>query len=136
MSTKHQITVKQETGEHFTAHFANNYQFSISGSEDIAGARPKQLLLASLAGCTGIDVVSLLAKMRVEYSDFSLSVEADLTDEHPKVYSAIYLTYHIKVNEADKEKVEKAVKLSEEKYCGVSAMLKKNCPIYIHIDFL
>ncbi|MFN4082300.1 MAG: OsmC family protein [Bacteroidia bacterium] len=135
MSTTHQIKVAQQQGEHFKA-FVNDYEFSISGDANIAGARPKPLLLASLAGCTGIDVVSLLAKMRVQYSDFSLDVSADLTEEHPKVYSVIYLTYNIKVNDSDKDKVEKAVKLSEEKYCGVSAMLIKNCPIHVKINYL
>lgn len=135
MNTVHNITVNHQMGQHFTADMGG-YELSMSGDPDIAGARPKQLLLASLAGCTGIDVVSLLDKMRVAYSDFSLNVSADLTDDHPKVYSVIKLTYRIKVNEADREKAEKAVKLSEEKYCGVSAMLGKNCPIHIQIDWL
>jgi len=135
MAVKHFVAVNQLAGQHFNA-LVNGYQFSISGDDNIPGTRPKQLLLAALAGCTGIDVVSLLEKMRVIYSDFNLNVSADLTDEHPKVYSAIYLTYQIKVNHSDKEKVEKAVKLSEEKYCGVSAMLIKNCPVYVKINFL
>jgi putative redox protein len=135
MTTKHEVVVNHQNGQHFTANI-NGFELSMSGDEHIKGARPKPLLLASLAGCTGIDVVSLLEKMRVSYTDFSLVVNAELTDEHPKVYSNIYLTYRIKVNEADKEKVEKAVKLSEEKYCGVSAMLRKNCPIHVVIDWL
>ncbi len=135
MATKHEVLVNHQNGQHFTANL-NGFELSMSGDENINGARPKPLLLASLAGCTGIDVVSLLDKMRVEYTDFSLVVNADLTDEHPKVYSAIYLTYRIKVNEVDREKVEKAVKLSEEKYCGVSAMLGKNCPIHVNINWI
>ena len=135
MATKHEVLVNHQNGQHFTANLYG-FELSMSGDENINGARPKPLLLASLAGCTGIDVVSLLDKMRVEYTDFSLVVNADLTDEHPKVYSAIYLTYRIKVNEVDREKVEKAVKLSEEKYCGVSAMLGKNCPIHVNINWI
>ncbi|MCE2741133.1 MAG: OsmC family protein [Sphingobacteriales bacterium] len=98
------------------------------------GPSPKPLILSSLAGCTGIDVVSLLNKMHVSYSDFNITVEADLGDEHPKMYTEIRLTYFIKTDERDK--MEKAVQLSLEKYCGVSAMLRKVCPIIHKIVFL
>jgi putative redox protein len=98
------------------------------------GPSPKPLILSSLAGCTGIDVVSLLNKMHVSYSDFNITVEADLGDEHPKMYTEIRLTYFIKTDE--KDKMEKAVQLSLEKYCGVSAMLRKVCPIIHKIEFL
>ena len=98
------------------------------------GPSPKPLILSSLAGCTGIDVVSLLNKMHVSYSDFNITVEADLGDEHPKMYTEIRLTYFIKTDERDK--MEKAVQLSLEKYCGVSAMLSKVCPIIHKIVFL
>ena len=98
------------------------------------GPIPKPLILSSLAGCTGIDVVSLLNKMHVSYSDFNITVEADLGDEHPKMYTEIRLTYFIKTDERDK--MEKAVQLSLEKYCGVSAMLRKVCPIIHKIVFL
>ena len=98
------------------------------------GPSPKPLILSSLAGCTGIDVVSLLNKMHVSYSDFNITVEADLGDEHPKMYTEIRLTYFIKTDERDK--MEKAVQLSLEKYCGVSAMLRKVCPIIHKIEFL
>lgn len=98
------------------------------------GPSPKPLILSSLAGCTGIDVVSLLNKMHVSYSDFNITVEADLGDEHPKMYTEIRLTYFIKTDE--KDKMGKAVQLSLEKYCGVSAMLSKVCPIIHKIVFL
>ncbi|RQD70295.1 MAG: OsmC family peroxiredoxin [Tindallia sp. MSAO_Bac2] len=89
------------------------------------GARPKPLLLASLAGCTGIDVVSILKKMRVELEGFRMEVGANLTEEHPKIYDKIMVTYYFKGKDLPMDKLEKAVQLSEEKYCGVSAMLKK-----------
>ncbi len=103
---------------------------------DNKGGNPKQLLLVSLATCTGMDVVSLLKKMRVEYSSFSIGVEADLTEEHPKVFSEIRLTYYLTGHEIDKEKVKKAVDLSQDKYCGVSAMLKKNSPVLYTIEYI
>lgn len=87
------------------------------------GPRPKALLLVSLAGCTGMDVISILKKMRVEPDEFRMSVEATLTEEHPKVYDTITLIYEFKGDDLPFEKLEKAVNLSQERYCGVSAML-------------
>lgn len=109
---------------------------SMASGGDDSGASPKKLLLAALAGCTGIDVVSLLQKMRVPFSDFELVTEADLTDEHPRVFSRVIIRYRIRVAPEHREKVEKAVHLSEEKYCGVSAMLKRNSPVDFQIEFL
>ncbi len=105
------------------------------GGED-SGPPPKKLLLGTLATCTGMDVVSLLQKMRVEFSDFEIVTNADLTEEHPKVFSNIEVVYRIKVDESDRGKVEKAVALSQEKYCGISAMLKKNSPMEYRIEYL
>jgi putative redox protein len=89
------------------------------------GASPKKLLLAGLAGCTGIDVVDMLQKMRALPETFRLEVVAELTDEHPKVYSSIHLRYIFGGPQLDAAKIEKAVTLSKTKYCGVSAMLVK-----------
>lgn len=118
----------------------DQYRFTMDANPEIGGTQqgpsPKKVLLSTLAGCTGIDVVSLLHKMRVQFSDFEIITDADLTTEHPKVFTHINLTYRIRVAPEDREKVEKAVHLSEEKYCGISAMLKKNSPINVSIDFL
>ena len=93
------------------------------------GFGPKALLLAGLAGCSGIDVVDILEKMKVQFSDLSMETEAEQTDEHPKVFKEIVITYMIKTDLENQEKVRKAVELSLDKYCGVSAMLKKNSAI-------
>ncbi len=103
---------------------------------DDNGASPKQIMLASLAGCTGMDVVSMLNKMKVEFSDFSMDVDAELTDEYPRIYNKVKLTYKIKIAEADQPKFEKAVALSEEKYCGVSAMFKAFADLKKEIIYL
>lgn len=97
------------------------------------GPRPKQLLLAGLIGCTGIDVMSILKKMKVEVEDSSIEVVADSTEEHPKVYKDIHLIYRFKGKNLPLKNIEKAVSLSQEKYCGVSAMLKKATPITYEI---
>jgi len=102
---------------------------------DDSGASPKQLLLAGLAGCTGMDVASLLKKMRVPFTNFEMDIEADLTEEHPIVFSEIRLKYIFWGENLDKAKVEKAVNLSKDRYCGVSAMLKKNSPIDYSIEY-
>ncbi len=105
------------------------------GGEDL-GPSPKKLILSSLAGCTGIDVVTLLNKMRVNFSDLSIITEAELADEHPKVFTYINVIFSIKVATKDQEKVEKAVNLSKDRYCGVSAMLQKNSPVNYKINYL
>jgi|SRR5436190_9878158 len=93
------------------------------------GVGPKSLLLSGLAGCSGIDVVDILVKMRVDFASLEIEAEATLTEEHPKIFKEIQLTYKIKTNKSNEEKIMKAIDLSLEKYCGVSAMLKKNSPI-------
>lgn len=90
-----------------------------------AGPRPKELMLSALAGCTGMDVVSILKKMKVELDAFDIKIEADLTEEHPKVYSKMHIIYQFKGKDMDMEKLQKAIRLSQENYCGVSAMYRK-----------
>ena len=103
---------------------------------DDSGPSPKKMMLASLAGCTGIDIVSILNKMKVAYSDFSIGVNAVLTNEHPKIYNYVKITYKIKLAEADKPKMIKAVNLSTETYCGVFAMFKTFAKMDTEIDYL
>lgn len=103
------------------------------GGQDL-GARPKPLLLISLAGCTGMDVVALLKKMRVTYESFDMDVTGYLTDEHPKIYHTIDLHYKFKGQDLPLDKIEKAVNLSQERYCGVSAMLRKAADLKIKIS--
>ena len=93
------------------------------------GFSPKALLLTGLAGCTGVDVVDILEKMRVPFADLQIETETEQTDENPRVFKTINLTYRIKTGEENRDKVKKAIDLSLEKYCGVAAMLKKNSRI-------
>ena len=97
------------------------------------GPRPKPLLLVALAGCTGMDVVSILNKMRVNFSGFEISVEGDMAEDHPKYYQNMKVIYKIKGKNVPREKVEQAVNLSKEKYCGVSALFAKAIPIIFQI---
>ena len=88
------------------------------------GPRPKPLLLVSLAGCTGMDVASFLTKMRVNYDSFKVTVSGELTEEHPKKYHSMHITYEFKGNNLNMEKINKAISLSQDKYCGVNALFK------------
>jgi len=127
-------TTKWKKAHRFTSHLGHN-TIEIDGSRE-EGFGPKALLLSGLAGCSGIDVVDILEKMRVEFSEFEIEVEADQTEEHPKVYKDISVTYRLKTDPANQDKVKKAVELSLDKYCGVSAMLKKNSAIHYKIELI
>ncbi|HPG11476.1 MAG TPA: OsmC family protein [Chitinophagaceae bacterium] len=121
-------------GQQFSSKLDNNV-IQIDGTRE-NGFGPKALLLSGLAGCSGIDVVDILKKMRVEFSDFSIEVEADQTEEHPRVYKDIHITYKVHTDAANLDKVKKAVDLSLEKYCGVSAMLKKNSDVLYKVEII
>ena len=111
----------------------NDNKITLDGDKK-AGIGPKALLLSGLAGCSGIDVVDILKKMRVSFSDLSIEAEAEQTGEDPKVFKDIFVTYTISTDAANEEKVKKAIELSLEKYCGVSAMLKKNSTIHFKLQ--
>lgn len=89
------------------------------------GARPKTLMLLALGGCTGMDVISILRKMKVEVEKFNVIVEGELTEEYPRYYHKMHVKYEFTGNNLPFDKLEKAVKLSNEKYCGVSAVYNK-----------
>ncbi len=104
-----------------------------------AGPSPMELVLAALTGCTGMDVVSILSKMKVldEVEVFNMEVSAEKSQEHPKVYTKIHLKYIFKFKDQPrKEQVEKAVQLSQEKYCSVAGMLKKAAELTYEIVYL
>lgn len=103
-----------------------------SGGEN-SGVRPKPLMLVALAGCTGMDVVSILAKMQVKIDDLNISVEGDMEEEHPKFYNKMKVIYHFKGTNLPLDKLERAISLSVEKYCGVMALYKKAIPIETEI---
>lgn len=106
------------------------------GGED-RGPRPKPLLMLALAGCTGMDVIYILRKMKQDPTWFNIKVEGDITEEHPKHYSHMRLVYQFKESDGlDTKKVQRAVTLSQEQYCGVSAQLAKSAQIDHRIEYL
>ena len=101
----------------------------IDAAEEVGGQgkglRPKAMMLTAMAGCTAMDVASLLKKMRAEVDDFKIEIEANLTDEHPKYYDKVHVTYRFYGSDFKKDKIEKSVNLSVDRYCGVMEMFRQ-----------
>jgi|ERR1035437_2755460 putative redox protein len=121
---KREIDVKWDGNMKFITDI-DGHKLVLDTTEDAGGnnegPRPKVLLMVALASCTGMDVVSILKKMKVDITYFNIKVEGDISDEHPKKYNAMKVVYEFKGPDVSYEKVEKAVNLSIEKYCGVNA---------------
>lgn len=119
---------------------ADNHKFmidaSVEGGGSDIGMRPKKLMLIALAGCSGMDVISILKKMKIEPAYFNVKVEGELTEEHPKHYISMHIVYEFSGDNLPLEKLQRAIELSEEKYCGVWAVYKKTMPVTWEIVIL
>jgi putative redox protein len=140
MSATHQVQVTWKDNMAFDAE-ANGEHLPLDAAPEHGGTgpgfRPKQLLLAALAGCTAMDVVAILRKMREPLRHFQVRVEGDLNDGQPAVYERMRIVYEFSRSDGlDPSKVERAVALSQEKYCGVSAMLRKASELAHEIRYL
>tara|TARA_B110000503_G_scaffold135319_1_gene215680 strand:- start:2318 stop:2743 length:426 start_codon:yes stop_codon:yes gene_type:complete len=100
-----------------------------------AGLRPKALMLSALAGCSGLDVASLIEKMKLEVDDFKIETTASLTQEHPKVYDQVTLEFHFYGSNLNEERLNRAVDLSVEKYCGVMEMFRQFAKVAVKTSF-
>lgn len=125
----------------FTSDNPSGDTFTIDAPDDDTqsqGLRPKAMMLSALAGCSGLDVVWLLKKMRAEVSEFKMVTKGELTDEHPRYYRKVTLEYHFYGSDLQEEKINKAVNLSVEKYCGVMEMFRKfadvKTEVYLHVQ--
>ncbi len=98
---------------------------SEEGGGNAVGLSPKALMLSSLAGCSGLDVISILKKMKVTPENFEIKVEGELTEEHPRYYKKVKVDYHFYGKDLDQKKIKKAVDLSVTKYCGVMEMFRQ-----------
>ena len=123
-STNH-ITTKWIGGNAFESNNTSGNIFKIDDAEDSDGLRPKSLMLSALAGCSGLDVVSLIRKMKLDVEEFHMETIANLTEEHPKHYDAVTFEFHFHGNNLNEKKLKRAVDLSVEKYCGVMEMFRK-----------
>ena len=127
--------VKRVQGMTLAARADSNHWLIMDAAESVggtdAGSRPVELILMGLAGCTSMDVLSILQKKRITLDDYEVLVEAERAEEHPKVFTRIALKFVFYGNNIPEEAVKRAIELSETKYCSVSAMLSKTAAIKI-----
>lgn len=105
----------------------------VGGNND--GLRPKSMMLASLAGCSAMDIASLVTKMRVAIDTFTIDVEGELTEEHPKYYHKVRVVYNFVGANLDQVKLKKIVDLSVDKYCGVMEMFRQFAQVEVAINY-
>jgi putative redox protein len=105
-----------------------------AGGED-NGPIPKPFILTALAGCTGMDIAAILRKANKQVDDLNIKVSGEISKQAPIEYIAIHVLYDLKGTEANKEAALNAVNDSQEKYCGVSHMLKKALPVTWEINY-
>lgn len=128
MADKHSIKTEWKGGLAFEAD-VNGHKVMMDANEEVggnnSGPSPKKLMLVALSGCTGMDVVSILTKMRVDIEKCNIEVQGDVTEDHPKQYFKMHVIYEFTGKNLPMDKLEKAVKMSEETYCGVEALYRK-----------
>lgn len=127
------VYLKRIQGISMAAKASSNHWVVMDGSREFggseAGSAPMEMILMGLAGCTGMDVISILEKMRVKLDHFVITVDAERADEHPKVFTKIRLKYYFWGADVPVEKVERAIELSQTRYCSASVMLKKTAEL-------
>lgn len=134
------VTTEWKENMQFASDNPSGHSVLIDASEEhggnSSGLTPKAMMLSSLAGCSGLDVVSFLKKMRAEVANFKIIVHGELTDEHPKYYQKVTVEYHFTGSDLQEDKINKAVNLSIEKYCGVMEMFRQfadvTTEVYLH----
>jgi len=127
------VTISQINGISFIGKGDTNHWVAIDGPEKFggseAGSRPKELLLIALGGCTGSDVASILKKKRATVDSIEINIDADVAKDYPKVFTKIHIEYVFYGKDPHVDDLKRAIELSQDKYCPISAMLKKACPI-------
>lgn len=127
-----QISVDYKQDMSFVAHVENftiDLDASVENGGNDSSMRPKPLMLVALAGCTGMDIASLARKMRVEIEKLTIDASAEKSEEMPVVYTSVQLTYNFTAKEEYRDKILKMVDMSQERYCGVAAMMRTVCPL-------
>jgi len=128
-----QVKIKQIEGITFVGKADSNHWVTMDGPKNFSGSeaasRPMELLLLSLGGCTASDVASILTKKRVDIKKFEINLNAERAEEHPKIFTKIHMEYIFTGNNIKKDDIERAIDLSQNKYCSVSAMLNKTVDI-------
>ena len=125
MGTTNHITTKWLGGMAFESNNTSGNSFKIEDADESDGLRPKSLMLSALAGCSGLDVASLIKKMKLDVDTFKIDTIANMTEEHPKHYDAVLVEYHFYGSNLNEDRLQRAVDLSVDKYCGVFAMFRQ-----------
>ena len=124
------VQVNRNTAVHFTAVTESGHRVEMDGSADIGGqdngARPMEVVLAGLGGCSAIDVMTILEKSRQDVSNCEIDITAERADTIPRVFTNIHLFYRVRGKQLETKKVARAISLSMEKYCSVTRMLEKS----------
>ena len=110
----------------FHGTLGSGYEFDLNSKSGTHGGSPMEFLLAGVAGCTAMDVISILQKMRQDVHDFSVEISGVRAEEHPKVYTEVTITYIVRGKNLDEERVARAVELSEDIYCSASQMFRRS----------
>ena len=120
-------------GALFVAEGGSGHSFTMDGSPEVGGrnlaSRPMEVVLMGMGGCTAIDVVSMLKKQRQDIEGVEVALEAERAAEHPMVFTSVKLVYTVRGRKLNKALVERAVSLSDEKYCSATAMIRKSAAI-------
>jgi putative redox protein len=126
-----------KNGMSFNGLTDSGFTIPLDASTDHGGAnegpRPMELILVGLGGCTAMDVISILQKKRQDVTGFEILLHAERSAEHPKVFTEITIEFVVTGHGVDREAVERAVELSESKYCSASAMLSKTAKIHTKV---
>lgn len=132
MATKKAL-IKQVKGITFIGKADSNHWITMDGPENFygsnSGIRPKELILLSLAGCTGSDVVAILQKKRIKLDNLEINITAEQQETHPQVYTKIHIEFLFYGKDIAEKDVERAIELSQTTYCSVTAMLQKSVEI-------
>ena len=138
MATENLITTTWKGDMLFETNSLTGQTFHINDStpdEVHKPVTPKALMLSSLAGCSGLDVVSLAKKMKLDLDGFRIETKASLTDEHPRIYNHVVVSYHFEGSNLNEDKLKRCVELSVEKYCGVMEMFRQFAKVEVETLF-
>ncbi len=117
----------------FVGESGSGHVVTMDGAPDVGGrdlaARPMEMVLIGMGGCTAIDVASMLKKQRQDVRDIIVELEAERADDHPKVFTAVKVIYRVRGRKLNRALVERAVTLSDEKYCSATAMIRKSAAV-------
>ncbi|RMF86598.1 MAG: OsmC family peroxiredoxin [Nitrospinota bacterium] len=140
MPARREVTVEWCGGRHFESKSQSGTLINLDASPEHggqnAGAQPMELLLISLAGCTGMDVISILEKKRQQVTRFQIRVEGVRQDDHPRVYREVTITYRVTGHQIDPNAVARAIELSVTKYCPLYATISQTATMHTRYEVL